>query len=314
MPEGFRVARISPLVGPDGVERQWMRLEPEQQQTTLTREALIEMFEEYRGKSELTRPCGPGNGDLLTLYPTADVHLGMRAWARETGEPYDLAIAKETLLSAMRNLITCAPASETAVMLDLGDYLHTNDQTNVTPAHRNQLDVDGRFPKIAKEAVKIRRELIELALQKHDKVIYRGLPGNHDPEAQQMISIALSMFFENNPKVTIDSDPSDFWFYHHGSVMLAGNHGHKLKPFELPGVMASYRPAVWGATKWRHAFSGHIHQERSGEKHGARWETLRTVAAKDAYAHQRGYSSDRELTAITYSATRGPCMRQYVLV
>ena len=122
------------------------------------------------------------------------------------------------------------------------------------------------------------------------------------------------MFFENNPRVVVDADPSDFWFYQHGLCMLAGNHGHKLKPVELPGVMAAYRPEMWGTTKYRHAFSGHIHQERSGEKHGAQWETLRTVAPPDAFSHQHGYHSGRELTAITYSATRGRGMRQYVPV
>ena len=76
-----------------------------------------------------------------------------------------------------------------------------------------------------REALKLRRNLIEMALQKHDKVIYRGLPGNHDPEAQQSLSIALEMFFENNHRVVVDADPSDFWFYQHGLVMLVQGGG-----------------------------------------------------------------------------------------
>ena len=61
-------------------------------------------------------------------------------------------------------------------------------------------------------------------------------------------------------------------------------------------------------------FSGHIHHERSGEKHGARWETLRTIAPRDAYSHQHGYCSGREMTSITYSAERGQRLRQFIPV
>jgi len=223
-----------------------------------------------------------------------------------------LHIARDTLLRSASELYNCSPNSRTAVLLDLGDYTHSNDQSNATPANKHQLDVDGRFPKIVKEAVKVRRSLIEMALQKHERVIYRGLPGNHDPEVAQMLSIALALFFENNSRVEVDDDPSDFWFYRHGLVMLAGNHGHRTKPMDLPGVMASYRPDIWGATKHRFAFSGHIHHERSGEKHGARWETLRTIAPRDAYGHQHGFMSGRELISITYSARRGQRLRQFI--
>ncbi len=54
-----------------------------------------------------------------------------------------------------------------------------------------------------------------------------------------MLSIALALFFENNPRVTVDDEPSDFWFYQHDSVMLAGNHGHKTKPTMLPARNAN---------------------------------------------------------------------------
>ena len=63
--------------------------------------------------------------------------------------------------------------------------------------------------------------------------------------------------------------------------MLCANHGHKTKPDRLPGVMASYRREMWGRTKVKQAFSGHVHHTRAGEDMGARWETLRTVAPKD---------------------------------
>lgn len=281
--------------------------------STLTRDDLLEIFAEYRGKSELIQPPElTFTSALLTVYPISDLHLGMQAWGRELGVPWDLKLACSTALSSMTELVQCTPPSNTAVLIDLGDYTHANNQQNITPASGHQLDVDGRFPKIGREALRLRVQFIELLLQKHHTVIVRGLPGNHDPEVAQMLQIALSLFFENNSRVSVDDDPSDFWFFQHGVVMLAANHGHKLKPDRLPGVMASYKPEMWGSTKVRQAWSGHIHHTRAGEENGARWETLRTAAPRDAYAHQHGYSAGRELTAWTYHNERGLRARQVV--
>ena len=314
VPDGHVIKGVSALVAGDGrTIQQWVKTQasPVEQ----TKADLIEMLSEYRGKSEyIPMPAHLSNEALITVYPTSDLHIGMLAWGRETGAKWDLRIARETILASMAELVGGAPRSKTAILLDLGDYTHNNSQTNETPASGHQLDVDGRFPKIGKEAMRLRVDLIHMALEKHDHVIYRGLPGNHDPEVAQLISIAMALLFENNPRVTVDDDPSDFWFYEHGVVMLCANHGHRTKPEKLPGVMASYQPAMWGRTKIKHSFSGHVHHVKAGEDMGASWETLRTIAPRDAYAHQHGYAAGRELLAITYHRERGLRARQVVQV
>jgi hypothetical protein len=225
-----------------------------------------------------------------------------------------LAIAERELIKTHGELIRGTPSTQTAILLDLGDQFHANDQTNATPMHRHRLDVDGRFHKVAKAAVRIRRAMIEMALQHHEYVIYRGVPGNHDPEAQNWLSIALSCFFDNHPRVTIDDDPSEFWAHEFGKTFLYANHGHRVKPDELPGLMAADHPEAWGRTRFKYAFSGHIHRERSGEKLGVVWETLRTINPGDNYSHTGGWRSGHELTSITFSAETGRGPRQYVPV
>ncbi len=190
-----------------------------------TRDDLIEMLSEYRGKSEfIPMPAVVFNDALVTVYPTSDLHIGMLSWGRETGTNWDMKIARETILGSMADLVGGAPRSKTAILLDLGDYTHNNSQTNATPASGHQLDVDGRFPKIGKEAMRLRVDLIELALQKHEQVIYRGLPGNHDPDVAPMISIAMALLFENNPRARYSDAGRQPWAqdearqtaWHHG--------------------------------------------------------------------------------------------------
>lgn len=283
------------------------RADPE----ALTKDDFLEVFSEIRGKSNPLGIAAPlCNADLLTVYPIADLHVGMLAWGRETGTAWDLKIARETSMATITELVDCAPPSATGVLLDLGDYTHNNNQDNVTPGHKHQLDVDGRFPKIGKDALRLRRDMVNLLLRKHERVIVRGLSGNHDPDVAPLFSAAFSLFYENNPRVEVDDDSSSYWFHEFGVNMLAANHGDKLKADKLPGVMASQRE-MWGRTRVRQAWSGHIHHTTAGEGiDGARWETLRTMAAKDAYAHQHGFRSGRELTAWTYHRERGLRHRQ----
>jgi hypothetical protein len=307
IPEGHIVERSTLKIGDD-----WYKTRLSH--TALTREAIEEMFEDYRGKSEILLPPARTDPTRLAFYPTADIHLGLLAWHRDSERDWDLAIAERELLKAHSDLIRGTPSTQTAILLDLGDQFHMNDQTNATPMHKHRLDVDGRFPKVAKTGVKIRKAMIEMALQNHERVIYRGVPGNHDPEAQMWLSIALSCFFENNPRVIIDDDPSEFWFYEFGKTFLAANHGHKVKPNMLPGIMAADRPEIWGRTRYKYAFSGHIHREKSGEELGVAWETMRTINPGDNYSHTGGWRSGHELTSITFSAETGRGPRQYVPV
>jgi hypothetical protein len=309
LPEGHILERTSLKVGDS-----WYKTKLVSAETQLTREAIIEAVAEWRGRSEILLAPRGCDATRLALYPAADLHLGLLAWGKDSERDWDLDIAQREITAAVSELIQLTPATQTAVMLDLGDQFHMNDQTNATPMHKHRLDVDGRFPKVAKAGVKMRRAWIELALQRHEKVIYRGLRGNHDPEAQMWLSIALSEFFENNPRVDIDIDPGDFWAYEFGKTFLFANHGHKIKPELLPGLMAADYPDIWGRTKYRYAFSGHIHKERSGEALRTRWEALRTPTPGDNYAHTGGWRSGHELTSITYSAEIGQRHRQYVPV
>src|SRR3546814_12931681 len=70
------------------------------------------------------------------------------------------------------------------------------------------LDVDGRFRQIAETGVRALIRCIEWLLEKHQRVIVRNNPGNHDPHQAAMLSICLAARFHDNPRVTIDDSPS----------------------------------------------------------------------------------------------------------
>lgn len=247
--------------------------------------------------------------DLLTLYPIADAHVGMLAWGEETGEDYDTRIACDRLRSWVGQCVASAPPSGTGVILVAGDLLHADDQTSQTPKSRHVLDVDSRHFRTIDMAINALAACVDLAAAKHSRVIVRILPGNHDPHASLPVLFALAERYRDSPRVDVDKRPGEYWVFEHGSVLLASHHGDKAPPERLAmGLISEHREA-FGRSKFCHLFTGHLHSFAGKDIGGVRWEQLRAVTARDAYAASHSWVSQAELQAITYHRERGEIAR-----
>ena len=311
VPDGHIVKGVSALVDGDGREiAKWVKTR-NGDQSGLLLDAIKAGLEPYRGGGRRVVAPKATNSDLLTFYPIADLHLGLYAWAAEAGADYDLEIAERLLLGAVDELVDLSPPSETAIVLDLGDFLHGDNQNNRTEKSGHALDIDTRYPKVLKTGVSLKRRVIERARERHKRVIYRGLPGNHDPNSAAAITAAMSCFFDRDPRVIVDDDPSLFFWHKFGKNLFFGHHGHELTPANAPGYMAATRPRDWGETLFRHAFFGHLHHKAKGggEGQGVIWEIFQTLAAKDAWHAGKGFLSGRSMSAITYHKEHGEHVR-----
>lgn len=311
VPAPFIVKGVSTLYNEDGKQvAQWVKtkLDEEQWQEAI-QEFIGGLVKEAKGLSPLVKPPKASLSDLLAVYPFGDPHIGMYAWAQEAGDDFDLEIAERHILGAVDSLVESAPPAETAILLPLGDVFHANDQTNQTPGHKHQLDVDSRYPKVIAIGIKTFRHAILRALEKHQKVIVRVEPGNHDPQAKWALVFALSAYFENNPRVVIDTSPSKFWFYKFGQVLIGSTHGDTVKHEGLPGVMAADRAVDWGSTKHRYWYTGHVHNTIVKEFPGVVCESFRTLAAKDAWAAGHGYRAGRDMRCIVHHKEFGEIAR-----
>jgi DNA repair exonuclease SbcCD nuclease subunit len=161
--------------------------------------------------------------------------------------------------------------------------------------------VDGRYPKVLKTAIRMIVSTIQLALQNHETVHVRILPGNHDDQSALAIGIALSMYFENQERVKVDDSPSRFWWKRFGKVFLGATHGDKAKMKDLPLVMANDRPQDWAASTHKKIYTGHIHHERTIEEGGVIVSSMRTPVAKDAYHSFEKYRAGRSVYSETFN-------------
>jgi hypothetical protein len=313
-PTHFHVKGVSSLVDAEGnVKQQWIKTRSDDEEAAI--EAFIaavkDVFSKVPRIKLLTAPKHVSE-DLLTVYPIGDHHVGMHSWAEETGNDYDLKIAEDILLGAMSRLVASAPPSHTCIINDVGDYIHINDKTNRTPASGHMLDTDSRYSKIVRVGVKILRQCIELARQKHERVIIEVKPGNHNPDAYVVLQVALGLLYENDPRVVVSQSPAWYTYHRFGKCLLGFTHGDKSKMESLGETMAADRKEDWGVTEHRYWYTGHIHSRKVYEGKGWTAESFRTLAPGDAYAVGAGYRSGRDMNAIVIDKNHGEVERHRV--
>ncbi|MDO5606479.1 MAG: helix-turn-helix domain-containing protein [Paracoccus sp. (in: a-proteobacteria)] len=307
VPHGQAIKGVSTLYDRNGrIAAQWVKTRAEALPLDDVIEALQTALAEHQGRAPVTPPpVAAADTDLLNLFLLPDLHLGMRAWAAETGADYDLSIAERLSRAAFSDLVARAPAAGHAVILGLGDLTHADDETATTRRSGNRLDVDTRHQKVLVASLKLLLWKIDLCLSRFPRVTVRILKGNHDEQTAAAVSVALSLFYDGHDRVTVDASPSLWWYLRHGRVLLGATHGHTIKAENMAGVMAAERAEDWGATRWRYVHHGHLHHRRVIEVMGVPVECFQTPAPKDAYHAGAGYVSGRSLTAITYHAEHG---------
>jgi hypothetical protein len=275
-------------------------------------EALQDAFESYKDVGPIVPAPAYSDDRGLTLYPLPDLHFGQYSWGHETGAPYDVEIAAGIALTAIDSLLAQSRPTKNATILGLGDYLHCNDQTNSTPAHKHRLDADTRFARVLALGARLATQIVERVARVHDQVELVFLPGNHDPEAALALAVSLSLFYSKNPRIKVRLDPSLVWCRRFGRSLLAATHGHTMKAPRFRGFLTARHAQDWGLSTFRYGFMGHIHHETASEDGGIRIESFQTPAAPDAHAAGSGYVSGRSLSAITFDAERGEVGRHRV--
>lgn len=246
---------------------------------------------------------------LLNLYPVADYHLNMFAWAEESGEDWDLEIAERTLMQFFSAAIKQAPDAEIGLFAQMGDFLHSDSHAAVTPTNKHLLDVSGRFPQAVRAAVRCNRRIVEMLLRKHKKVHLIYCDANHDPSAGAWQRETAADAYRNEPRVTVDTSPDSYYAYQFGKVMLGFHHGHRRNPNNVDVVLAAKFPKMFGECSWRYAFTGHLHSDKVVESPLMRTEQLRSLATSDAYASSAGYVSKRDGKVITFHRDCGEVSR-----
>lgn len=303
---GFTMQKVTVQRGPNGeIERTWERQHPEEADIKAAIEATVNALKcDIKPVFPVSAPDLTQN-QLLTLYTFTDYHLGMLAWHREGGDDWDVQIAEQTGVRAMQALVASSPASHTGIVNIQGDFMHYDGLQAITPTHGHVLDSDSRFGKVVDVAIRMIRQLVSLALQKHESVILLIAEGNHDIASSLWLRKLFGALYEQEPRITVHDSELPYYAIQWGKVMLGFHHGHMKKNGDLPSLFAAQFRQMWGECTKVAIHTGHRHHREVKEHPGAEVIQHPTLAARDAYAARGGWWSERRIIAMTYHKDHG---------
>lgn len=317
LPPGHDAKKLSTYVDSDHrIIGQWIKSEKGAPDPLAIAEALKAAFDQWTPSYTPDAPASPSRTDRIAFFPISDLHIGMFSWGKETGENWDLKIARRVILETYAELFDQTPETDEAIVLFGGDQLHADNFGGVTEMSGHLLDCDGRYPKTSFSLAEIAVEIICMARRRHRQVRVRVLKGNHDRVSAVALAHFLFAWFRQDDAVDVDLSPSDFWFHQFGQVMLCAVHGDKIKAQDLPGKVAAIRPRMWGETIFRYAAYFHEHHDelRLKDVHGLIVEKHAIIAPAEAYAASGPFHSFRNAKSIIYDRQTGEKGRSVVNV
>ena len=310
IPEGFTTARISILRNASGeVVNFWEIHTPGAGEpgAPVWAELARTIKDSTPAAEPRTRAPGPSAGHLLAMYPLGDPHLGLRGV-----DGSGLVDGARMLMDAVRDLVQRGPRTDECLIVNLGDYYHSDDPSNRTRRGGFALDVDGDWFEILKVGRDAFLTMIDAALEHHEIVHVKCLIGNHDDLSSLFLTLLIEAHYRHEPRVRVDTGGAAFQWFEWGANLFGFTHGQHAKRQRLPAKMANEQAQAWGRTTHRFWHVGHVHHDYRAEVDGIPVESHRTLAPKDAYHEAAGYLAGRDLKRITYHRRGGEVSRETV--
>lgn len=320
VPDGFKLARHSQYYDGDGnPKNRWIIATPDRErQLEMMREAIAGLSDDLPRYEPVPAPRY-SNDELCVAYPVGDHHFGMLAWDKETGADWDLKIAEIALKKSIDYLTSAAPPARKGLLVFLGDYMHYDGFIPQTQRSKNVLDSDSRFPKMIRGGVRTIRYTIAAVLAKHEEVEVIIEIGNHDDASAIWLMELLSIVFENEPRIKINTSPMRMHYSRFGKNLIGVTHSDQVKMQDMPLIMAMDCKEDWGQTIHRFVWTGHFHSKKqlqlpvsAVDVGGISCECFRILAPADAWASGMGYRSIRNMHSIVLHAEHGEMSRNTV--
>ena len=313
-PDTHIVKGVSSYYDENGnLSRQWVKTDLKKgAEAEAIKSFVVGLAEDLKGKhTNITKPTDT-DSDLMSCYIIGDHHLGMLAHAAITGgADYDIEKAKSILIDATHTLIARGVDAETGMLVNLGDFLHANDATNQTQSG-NILDVDGHFSRAYEAAGSLLRLMINMMLEKHEKVVILNARGNHDRDAALSLNIMIKALYEDEPRVEVLENVSKYVSYSFGSNLIVTHHGDKMTPQRVYEHVTRTMSKQWGDTDHRFCWMGHIHHKTAKEIGGMIVESWNVLSPVDNWHAESGYGSDRSMTCVVLHSKYGEYIRHKV--
>ncbi len=225
VPDGFTVKGVSTYYSDGKPVGQWVKsASDKERQFEMLCERIEMALQDIDPFDPQAKPQGTDN-NLLSLLTITDFHLGMYAYAAESGEDWDVTIARDVFMNSVSDMIDACPKSEVGILCQLGDFLHWDGILSAsTPMSGHALDADSRYAKLVDLAMSVMSEAVKLMLNKFDRVVVVSAEGNHDVSGSIWLRKYIKHIFASDRVEVIDND-YPYYAYLWGETMLGFHHG-----------------------------------------------------------------------------------------
>ena len=239
------------------------------------------------------------------ISPT-DFHWGSYA-PTFSKDPYNRTIARQRLFHSSEELVSrmAMRGRPECLYIALGGDGLDIDNIQSTTTRGTPQSVDGSPEELAWTWVMLCRDYIDFMRQLCPVKVF-CIPGNHDRYTTTLLRAAMAGWFSTAEDVEIIEAMTTRQYVVYGSNLISFLHGDIGKVKDWPAIVAGEVPEMWGLTKNRFIFTGHLHTERELPTFGdVVVYRMPSLTGTDAWHHRHGYKSRKALIAYIVDKERG---------
>jgi len=262
----------------------------EQSIRTATRAAVSDLV-----GGEVTVPRTPmraAHEPYAAVIGLSDWHYNMRAGA-ESRTPYDCDTAVACLDRSLARIIAeleMRGRPERIILHLAGDNEHTELHARATSKGTPQ--VCEKDPRIAhEEAIRLLWVRLILPLGGLAPVDAYLTPGNHGEGAEAATGAALRILAEQTDgRVSVTWAVKRRLYASYGACGFQFDHGHRMKPTKLRELFAQEEAELWGRSRLRRCYQGHLHHDHTKDTGGAIWVLWPSLSGSCGWAEGAGHT------------------------
>lgn len=245
---------------------------------------------------------------FIAMATPTDFHHGRYGDTFETGETYNREIGEHRLMRSTETMLAdvlCFGKPEFFLVGVGSDFFNFDNEQGATTNGTPQ-DNDGNPTDVLATGCQLMVKYID-SLRQVAPVKMVLMSGNHD----KLLGVALLLYLKawyrscDDVQVVLSAKPRQYTQY--GDNFIAIHHGDGLsKAADLARAASVEQPVMWGNTKHRVCFTGHMHHEKVEDHYGFLKYQLPSLCSEDRYHALRGYTGSRKnLAAVLIDHTGG---------
>jgi len=255
--------------------------------THLTKEDIYNYFKDLNLKSLKVKKIKT-SGKYMLEISIFDLHFGKLCWHGETGENFDIEIARKRYLHIINDIINKYNLPIEKILFVIGQDFFNYDNVIPTTTAGTQQDTDVRWKKMFFKGYELVIQSIELLFNSFQIPIeIYWIPGNHDEMTSFYLLHVLANYFRNNENIKVDLSAKERKYIQYGVNGIG--FAHKLLKKNQWSLFQSEAPKIWGNTKYREFHLGHQHREIVNSKHGLVIRSLPCITGTDNWHYSQGY-------------------------